>query len=313
MSPSAFPDRPRRRPRPVPRGGHSRARFSSVVVGTDFSIGAARAAARAARLPLASGAVIHLLHVCAPPPRRDRWTAAWRDRAAEALDREASALQRRAPGSVEVRAVLKDDVDASAAILGTARSVRAGLVVLGRHGTRTVPRLLIGSTVERVSRKAKVPILIVHRGPRRAYRRIVVGVDEGPAARLALRTAVRLAGPGACRLRLVRAVAAMDVTALLRAGASAADVGRYRARELRDAAGTLRRCRSKLASGQVAWEEMIRWGDARSILGSLAEDARVDLVAVGMRGAGTSALRERGHVAGHIFLHAKTDLLMAPA
>jgi nucleotide-binding universal stress UspA family protein len=46
-------------------------------------------------------------------------------------------------------------------ILTVARSVRADLIVLGTHGRSGVRRLLMGSTAERVSRKAACPVVTV--------------------------------------------------------------------------------------------------------------------------------------------------------
>jgi nucleotide-binding universal stress UspA family protein len=50
------------------------------------------------------------------------------------------------------------------AILETAKEVGAGLIVLGTHGRRGLPRWLMGSVAEHVVRTAPVPVLTVHAG-----------------------------------------------------------------------------------------------------------------------------------------------------
>ena len=48
------------------------------------------------------------------------------------------------------------------AILREAKKWRADLIVMGTHGRRGVPRLVLGSDAEQVVRLAEVPVLLVH-------------------------------------------------------------------------------------------------------------------------------------------------------
>jgi nucleotide-binding universal stress UspA family protein len=49
-------------------------------------------------------------------------------------------------------------------VASTAREVGAGLVVMGTHGRRGLPRALIGSVAEKVVRTSSIPVLTVHGG-----------------------------------------------------------------------------------------------------------------------------------------------------
>jgi nucleotide-binding universal stress UspA family protein len=49
--------------------------------------------------------------------------------------------------------------DPAAAILDEARSIAADLIVMGTHGRTGLPRLLMGSVAEQVSRRATCPVL----------------------------------------------------------------------------------------------------------------------------------------------------------
>jgi nucleotide-binding universal stress UspA family protein len=62
-------------------------------------------------------------------------------------------------------AVLKTH-DARAAIIATAEEIPADLIVMGTHGRRGVPRLVLGSVAESVVRTAPCPVLLVRSGTR---------------------------------------------------------------------------------------------------------------------------------------------------
>src|SRR5688572_6862699 len=54
---------------------------------------------------------------------------------------------------------------------------RADLIVLGAEGARPVRDLTLGSTAQRLLRKARQPILAVRRRPDASYRHVLVAVD----------------------------------------------------------------------------------------------------------------------------------------
>lgn len=62
---------------------------------------------------------------------------------------------------VSIRSVVKLGAPAPA-VLETAAEVGAGLVCIGTHGRRGLPRMLLGSVAEKVVRTAPVPVLTVH-------------------------------------------------------------------------------------------------------------------------------------------------------
>lgn len=68
---------------------------------------------------------------------------------------------RRALASFGEVAVVDDE--ARDAILKTARAVHADLIVIGTHGRRGLPRMLLGSVAEDVLRRAACPVLAVRK------------------------------------------------------------------------------------------------------------------------------------------------------
>ena len=140
----------------------------SIVVGTDFSVCAARALAHAVSLAQLSGAKIHLVHVLLEPGQALDVAAAlpypdievrkeWEQAARAKLDREVKAAEKRGvPTTSEIRWGRPSDT-----IVDTAARQKASLIVLGTHGRSAFEKFLLGSTAERVLRLSPVPVLTV--------------------------------------------------------------------------------------------------------------------------------------------------------
>ncbi|MFB6160068.1 MAG: universal stress protein [Haloferacaceae archaeon] len=119
--------------------------YGTVVVPTDGSVHAERAAGLAVALADAFGATVHALHV-ADGADGDP-TAAVRERAADA--------------GVPAESVVRDGVP-SRAIVDYADEVGADLVAMGTHGRTGLDRRLVGSVAERTVRTATRPVLTAH-------------------------------------------------------------------------------------------------------------------------------------------------------
>jgi nucleotide-binding universal stress UspA family protein len=142
--------------------------LKSIVVGTDFSICAARALAWAVSLAQSSGARVHLVHVLLEPVQALDVAAAlpypdgevrkdWEDAARVKLDREMKAAEKRGVATTaEIRWGRPSDT-----IVDAAARQKASLIVLGTHGRSALEKLLLGSTAERVLRLSPIPVLTV--------------------------------------------------------------------------------------------------------------------------------------------------------
>lgn len=163
-----------------------RSRLMRVVVAHDLSPAAARAARRAALLPLGDGARVVVVHV-APPGRAGEADAALARHAGELGE-----ALRAAGARVEVdRAVVEDEAP-HAGLIRQARAAGAELVVLGRHDERLRAGLTTGATAERVVRLGELPVLVVGAEPRGAYERPVAAVDLSDASRQVVDLALTL-------------------------------------------------------------------------------------------------------------------------
>ncbi len=104
------------------------------------------------------------------------------------------------------------------AVLDAAAALPADLLVLGTHGRRGFERFLLGSTTERLLRRAPCPVLTVpprapdapQRGPV-TFRRILCAMDFSASARAALAYATSLARDMQATLTLITVVEPMPV------------------------------------------------------------------------------------------------------
>lgn len=273
-------------------GGSSVDSLRQIVIGFDGREDGHRALAWARAFALQTpGTVLHLTHALALPAVpmhslhlsaeaiftaaehdiRGRLEAARSELAAAGLEVE-----------VHVRRWLPSDT-----LIEQATESGAVLIVVGHRGGRT-RQVLIGSTSGRVSREARIPVVVARGAVRPSPpRRLLVAVDGSAGSRAALAAARRLFP---------------DATILL---ASARDhAGGLDARELADFA---------LASGiePASVELHSAEGDAAAGLIALAVEAEVDLICAGRRGGGPLIELLLGSVSEKLLQLSPCPLLLA--
>ena len=169
--------------------------FEHVLVAVDGSSTSNRALAAALTLAREEKATLHALHVVdqttvalslaggyyVPPDYVDSLLAALREQGRRILSTVEAAARRK--GQVVQTALVENFAGTVAdAILRHARKVHAEVIVVGTHGRRGVPRLLMGSNAEAVLRQATVPVLLV-----RADARLARAPTATPTKRVARR------------------------------------------------------------------------------------------------------------------------------
>jgi len=282
-----------------------------LLIGTDFSPGAAGALTRVPLLPLAPGTEISLLHVMPAwvnPALHGREVRNAEERLRRAAAHLLRGLEASGQDEVRVRTILAQG-EPYAEILR--RSARADLVVVGRHGRRAFRDLLVGSSAERVVRHAVVPTLVVGEPARSTYRRPVAAVDRDNGSRATLELAVRLLGPGHRALEVVHAYHPAHEGMLARVGTPAGRAAyRRQCREeaCRAIAGLVR---GTSAAPAVRGIRLRRADPRQAILGA-ARARRADLIVVGTHGRTGLAHALTGSVAEAVMRHAGCDVLVAP-
>jgi nucleotide-binding universal stress UspA family protein len=282
--------------------------LGNVLVATDFSPGATRAVARAARLPITPGSAITVLHVL-PGGAEARAEAAVR----RPLDQVAAAARKAA------REAGLTDVDVFThiahgkpfvEIISGARDMGAQLIVLGRHGQRPFRDLLIGSTAERVIRKSATPVLVVSSQVAGSYRRPLIAVDGSDTSRRAFELALGVAGT-VPSIDVVHAYGAPYEDPMRRSGISEKDLRAY-GLETGNAARAM--VEAFLAAYMAEGRSFIlalRRGDPRRVILRVAAQRRSDLLALGTHGRSGLAHMLIGSVAEAVIRAATCDVLVA--
>ena len=283
----------------------SRNLLSSVVVPTDFSEGGQRALERALRLPLAPQAKLTVLHVLPDdiPGKLRKEALAEAGRSVEKAAARASQLAMANGHKLTIVADVLEG-DAATQIVKRARTVEADVIVLGRHGRRSLVNLLLGSTAAKISRNGDVPVLVVKSQPGGAYRRAVVAVELNPGGEKLL-TLVKPYVQEALDLIVMHAsTVPYEDYVLLELG----PMTRLREVAQKDAAKFLQSMVRK--SGLVRAESKVTPGGPRVRILEEAKAHSTELIVVGTRGLKGVKRIVLGSVAEWILANASCDVLV---
>jgi nucleotide-binding universal stress UspA family protein len=139
--------------------------FKHILVPTDFSDPSERALSSAIELAKAFEARLTLLHVWRIPNAGYAEALAWPIEGMEKAARKALAEVRTRAAKIfpGVDSVVEEGAEWER-IIDVAKRQNVDLIVMGTHGRRGLPRLILGSVAEKVVRLSPVPVLTV-RGP----------------------------------------------------------------------------------------------------------------------------------------------------
>jgi nucleotide-binding universal stress UspA family protein len=162
----------------------------AILLATDLSARGDRALDRAAQLAKEWAARLVVVHVVEAVDRRE-------DTADGAASDDSVRLVRRQlirdVGEVAETATLVIEAGPPAeGIIRTAEREACDLIILGIARDELLGRYALGTTVDRLLRGTRLPLLIVTARPRGAYAHIVVASDFSEPSRHALETAMRL-------------------------------------------------------------------------------------------------------------------------
>lgn len=165
---------------------------ASVLLATDLSVRCDRALDRAAQLASEWQAMLvgfNVLESVQAPDLVLGW-AGDRDDASLARFAEQQLQDDLAGLDVQVRMRIERG-DPVQAITKAARETGSGLVVTGAASNELWGRLLLGSTLESLTRQLPQPLLVVRQRPRGRYERMLIATDFSESSRHALHTAAR--------------------------------------------------------------------------------------------------------------------------
>jgi nucleotide-binding universal stress UspA family protein len=277
-----------------------------ILIPTDFSRFARRAADRAAWLATGKRTQLHLVHVTADG------SADTRRQAAAELARECVRLKERIAAAGIRRATITTTLlrgEPFVELIRHARELEPDLTVLGCKGAGARPRKVLGRTAARVARMAEIPVLVVRLAAEAMYRRPLVALPLDPSARRLVRLVENIVDPAALPLPAVRAYN-VPFPGLIDAGSSRAPSAHHKESRAK-AEAELREQISSLARNGVRLRPVLRWGDARSVILSESGRMKADLVALGTHARSGLAHMLLGSVAEWVLVNASADVLVA--
>ena len=292
-----------------------------IVVATDFSGTARLAQQHAVALAKRRGAKVVLVHghtmgaywvgpgnpIAVPPNYEDSILKAAR----ESLDTIAEEV--RAQGvDAEGRLVAAAGPEA---VLDSADSVEADLIVTGTRGHTGFKHLVLGSSAEAIVRRSDRPVLSVHPGnevPSDGKLRVVLPTDFSDDAKLALDRTLGLLGDGPedCELILVHVVHTPVLMSPMVGDMGMREVFVQQARE--QAVEALDELAASLRSRGCTVEAVVREGDPADVISAVAKEQNADLVAMGTRGLTGLQRIVQGTVADRTVRHAGCPVLTVP-
>jgi len=281
-------------------------RIKKILVASDLSQRSRHALHRAIRLAATHDAELHILNVVdeeLPGPVARGIRAA----ATEALT---EIIEELVPEPKPEREIDIRFGDVSKTIVRIAEQRGADLIVLGPHRSRGLAELFRGTTLERVARAARLPVLMVTSPPQDGYRHVVVGVDFSPSSRKAVDAATTLA-PEA-RMTLATAYHIPFKHFIDRAEPGDSDIRaekRRIERELREGLSSFEENCPARSKGYA--HAFIEGGSAESLIG-YADERGADLICVGSHGRSWLAGAFLGSTARELFSSAPCDVLVAP-
>lgn len=288
--------------------------IKSILAATDFSVSAATAVHRGARLASEHAASLELLHVV-PVQTLTDFQELYRgityteqqivEEAKRRLETLAADLEpvSNSRGKCSVRAGNVVDEILSAAD-------RSDLLVLGPHGSRSLRDLLIGTTVDRLLRHTRRPLLVSRLEGDAAYRLVLVAIDFSVHSIAALRFAQQIApGVDLLALHVYDHPYASD---LHPSEVSDQAIEQYHATCREQALSNMEGLRDKFVAAGTKATFHVACGNAKALIAAKAEELGADLIVLGKHGRSFTGELLLGGVTRHTVARAKCDVTVVP-
>ena len=248
----------------------------NVLAASDFSEQSQVAIRRAALICQEHGAKLELLHVIEALPSPEPIPP---DQLKEETKRQ---LQAESGVAVSLGVDCDCQVETGenvVSIMQSAQKMTADLIVVGAHGHHSLRDNFLGTTAEKLVRKAASAVLVVKQPSQSAYRRVLVPTDFSEASRQAL-VAANILAPGA-GIDLLHVYGFWGEEQLSMAHASEEALERYRQRTEIWANMSMVKWRQGINLSGHHVEEHLRKGSATSGIALFAAERGSDLVVMG--------------------------------
>lgn len=290
-------------------------KLNRLLVATDLSDPARHAAVRAAMIARETGASLDLVHVANPSPLEKLQRLVTEipveleqrilDATQEEMRELAAALLRRYGVSSGVHVVSGPLLSRLAT---QTDKLSADLVVLGARGASVMRHLLLGSTAERMLRRASCPMLVVKQVPRDRYRTLLVPVDFSPCSLRAINNARALAP--AADILLLHAFAVPFEDKLVLAGVDGDTIERYRVAAEQEALQKLWELCGEARLSPDAVRLVVLHGDPLRHIIQQEQKQSCDLIVMGKHGESLVEDLLLGSVTKYVLTESQADVLV---
>lgn len=255
-----------------------------ICVGTNFSPESDLALATAVALARTTGASIDLLHVVHRPPLYERMVLSERSLIAD-LEREAAnrlGQLAASPAFAGVPIAVQVRVGSPfAEIVTVSNDLKHDLVVIGARKRGGLSDLLLGSTAERVLRKAGAPVLLAKEPFADPPHCILAPTDFSEASRPAVEEAIALARRWQAKLVLLHVIEPIVQAYAWASDLAGGEIYVIEPEELQPEWDALI---ATLDLTGVSWTSRTVKGDVATSVAAAAQEAPADLVVVGTHG-----------------------------
>lgn len=288
----------------------------SILLATDFRQASTKAADVAAHLAQAPGAQVNVLHVMDVVPADPLAVGQYREHALDLLRQVSSRLSE---GGLVATALPIGVGSRADEILRVANELLADMIVIGAGELTPGEVFSVGAVAEAVIQHARQPVLAIRPGaePTR-FARILCPVDQSPAAREGLKTAIGLARMSG------GAIVVLSVVPPLGRIEQGAIAPPHQLRVTEAAAKTLARAEVEQAArwraefarfldgvefGDVSWTQELRQGEPWQEIIAAARAHQADVIVMGATGRAAVQRLLIGSVTRHVLRQLPCALL----
>jgi nucleotide-binding universal stress UspA family protein len=280
----------------------------NIVVATDFSTRSNRALRQAGLLAQTGDAQLHIIHVVDEDQPADL---------VRVEEREATrVLEEQIASMPQLRGVRCSPVVATGhafdGILRAAESVGPELIVMGQHRKQGLLDMFVGTTIERVVRGGRHPVLMVNNEAQRSYERVVVPVDMSEVSANAIRVALSTGLMREDAATILHAFAPLGKSRMISAGAHPATINEYLRSENEMALAELTEFLVSSDLGSRRWSLRAEEGSPMQVISGAVSQTRPDLLVMGTHNRTGLSRALIGSVTEEALRSLKVDILAVP-
>jgi universal stress protein E len=197
-------------------------------------------------------------------------------------------------------------------ILRAAKDVNADLIVMGSHRKQLLLDIFTGTTIERVARKGRFPVLMVNHEAQRKYANVVAPVDMSDSSADALHIAHSTGLISDAGATLVHAFAAPAKGKMYIGGADQASMDEYVEKERHRAMDELLQFLGAHNMQEGRWYYRVEDGAPMEVISRAVSEMRPDLLVMGTHGRSAISKVLMGSVTEEALRSLNVDILVVP-